>query len=229
MAKKPAVNDPNSRASRFRRKRFKRVEELLRQIIEVKGRARVLDVGGRRDYWDLAPPDLLPNLSLTLLNYDDELDVGRREDDVAEVEYLQGDGCDMPQYADGAFDLAHSNSVIEHVGSLAAMARFADETRRVGNAYYVQTPNLWFPFEPHFGAPFIHWLPAPTRAGIHHHYKLGFTKAQPDFARALASIDHIQLIGASTMAKLFPDGALARERVLLMTKSVIVSRAPTFD
>ena len=49
--------------------------------------------------------------------------------------------------------------MIEHVGNHGAQQRFAEEIRRVGRNYYVQTPNRWFPVEPHFVTPFIHYLP----------------------------------------------------------------------
>ena len=70
-----------------------------------------------------------------------------------------GDGR-QTSYADYSFDLAFSNSVIEHVGSEEDAARFAAEMQRVGRAFYCQTPNKWFPIEPDLGTLFLHWFPS---------------------------------------------------------------------
>jgi hypothetical protein len=61
----------------------------------------------------------------------------------------------MPQYRDKEFDIAFSNSVIEHVGNDLRIRQMADEVRRVGRNY-LQTPNYYFPLEPHFFFPFFH-------------------------------------------------------------------------
>lgn len=120
----------------YRQKRFQVFENLVKPIIAKNGHARILDVGGTRAYWDIASDELKKNISVVLLNFDEALG-DPREDDNFNVEYHQGDGCNMPEFADGSFDIVHSNSVIEHVGTLQNMGRFADETRRVGKAYYV--------------------------------------------------------------------------------------------
>ena len=223
--KRPPVNQPGTLASRFRRRRFALLREILAPLLAEGGRVRILDVGGRRDYWELLEPDLAGRLSIVILNNETvELETGARPEDGLEVEYALGDACDMPQYADGAFDLAHANSVIEHVGGLGAMARMADEVRRVGRAYFVQTPHLWFPVEPHYGVPFFHWLPAPTRARLGWRYKIGWRKQADDYREAIMLADHTQLVDVTLMRELFPDGELVRERLAGLTKSLIARR-----
>ena len=71
---------------------------------------------------------------------------------------MAGDGRALP-FRDEAFDVVFSNSVIEHVGDAASQRRFAREVARVGRAYWVQTPNRWFPVEQHLLTPLVHWLP----------------------------------------------------------------------
>jgi SAM-dependent methyltransferase len=76
--------------------------------------------------------------------------------------FVQADAAERLPFADGAFDLAYSSSVLEHVAP-ERRARFAAEMRRVGRGLYVQTPAWSFPVEPHALLPFAHWLPPALR------------------------------------------------------------------
>lgn len=230
MPKRPQVNDKASLASRFRRARFALVEELIEALSAAApdGRVRILDIGGRRDYWTLLSDRLAPKVSIVILNNEAvELETGASPEDGLDVTYELGDARAMPQYADGAFDLAHSNSVIEHVGRLTDMAAMADETRRVARAYYVQTPYLWFPVEPHYGVPFFHWLPVAARAQLGTRFRIGYRAQQPDWRAGAALADHTSLIDRAAMRALFPDAEHRNERFALMTKSLIALRRPS--
>ncbi|WP_150291320.1 methyltransferase domain-containing protein [Sphingobium estronivorans] len=189
---------------RFRRKRFRHIEAMIRRLLETRSEVKILDAGGRAIYWRMLAPDLRSRVRITVLNYDAELapdDV--KSGDGLRIEKVVGDACDMPQYADGCFDIVHANSVIEHVGSYHNMIRFANEVRRVGQNYYVQTPHFWFPVDPHYGIPFFHWLPDSMRAYLFSSFR----------------------IGARSLNNMFPDGDHRPERfMLLWTKSLIVSR-----
>ena len=77
--------------------------------------------------------------------------------DQPNVTVEKGDGTNL-RFADREFPIAYSNSVIEHIPKHLQRA-FADEVRRVGERYFVQTPNRWFPIEPHYLVPAWHWLP----------------------------------------------------------------------
>jgi len=75
-----------------------------------------------------------------------------------EIPYVQGDACALP-FPDGAFDVVHSNAVIEHVGGRQRQEAFVREAVRVGRRVFLTTPNRWFPLEVHTRLPFVHWLP----------------------------------------------------------------------
>jgi len=75
-----------------------------------------------------------------------------------QIAYVQGDACALP-FADGAFDVVHSNAVIEHVGGRERQEAFVREAVRVGRRVFVTTPNRWFPIEVHTRLPLVHWLP----------------------------------------------------------------------
>src|SRR5919206_1104045 len=76
--------------------------------------------------------------------------------------FVQADATERLPFADGAFDLAYSSSVVEHVPP-QRRAAFAAELRRVARGWYVQTPARSFPIEPHALLPFAHWLPVRIR------------------------------------------------------------------
>ena len=75
-----------------------------------------------------------------------------------DIAYVQGDACALP-FADGAFDIVHSNAVIEHVGARDRQRLMVSEALRVARRAFVTTPNRRFPVEVHTRLPFVHWLP----------------------------------------------------------------------
>ncbi len=75
--------------------------------------------------------------------------------------YVEGDACNVHQFPDRSFDIAFSNSVIEHVGPEEKQEEFSREVVRLGKSYWVQTPSAWFPIEAHTGMP-LYWLLSRT-------------------------------------------------------------------
>jgi hypothetical protein len=137
---------------------------------------------------------------------------------------LSGDARDLCHLDDLSFDLVHSNSVIEHVGLWRDQYRMAQEVRRLGPRYFVQTPNFWFPVEPHFRMPFIHWLPEPWRASLVMRRACGFYPLARSCDEAHRILDDARLIDARAMTALFPDAVIERERFAGFTKSLIAIR-----
>jgi SAM-dependent methyltransferase len=79
------------------------------------------------------------------------------------VSVVEADGRDLP-FADGMFDIAFSNAVVEHVaGGRVAQRRFVHELCRVAARVFVTTPNRFFPLEVHTLLPLAHWLPREPR------------------------------------------------------------------
>ena len=220
---RPDANNPTSIRYKMRRKRFAWVEKLLDQILATKDHATILDIGGRRDYWKLLDPKYHDKITITILNTEEDVGKESTEDIGIKIDTVVGDGTNIPEYSDGSFDLTHSNSVIEHVGLYRDMAGLARETARVGRAYYLQTPNFWFPLEPHYGVPFFHWLPEPTRIWCHSTFNVGFAK-KCSFAEAQTRIDHTRIVSRRLLRHLLPDGTHESEKFLGLNKSLIVYR-----
>lgn len=80
------------------------------------------------------------------------------------ISSVSGDATDLREYEDKSFNLVFSNSVIEHVGDFTAQRKMAKEMMRVGKHCYLQTPNRYFPLEPHFLFPCFQFLPIRLRA-----------------------------------------------------------------
>lgn len=113
-------------------------------------------------------------------------------------------------FADHEFDLAYANSVIEHIPTHKREA-YAREARRVGRGWYVQTPAVGFPIEPHSLLPAVHWLPGPVRNLYWH-------------AGAGSDPDEIHLLRRRQLEALF--GPAFPERLGPLTKSWICLRVP---
>jgi 2-polyprenyl-3-methyl-5-hydroxy-6-metoxy-1,4-benzoquinol methylase len=126
----------------------------------------------------------------------------------------QGDGTRM-EFADGAFPVVFSSSVIEHVPK-AQQAAFASEIRRVGGRYFVQTPNRWFPIEPHYQFPFFQFLPERIQRALNRRFTLGWQQK--------GQWDEVELLSARQLRRMFPDAEIHRERVLGLSKSLMAVR-----
>jgi len=209
--------DANSVARQMRRQRFELLLELLKQH---KSRPiRILDIGGCQPYWDqMAEYTQGLELHVTLLNLDPPI--------VTKPNFVScvGDARRMPQFADGSFDLAFSNSTIEHVGSFEDQREMAREVRRVAKRYFVQTPNLYFPIEPHFVFPLFQFLPIPVRTWLLQHYDMGWISRKPDYQAARAEVESIRLLSKGGVRELFPDATIFEERFMGLSKSFVAYR-----
>jgi len=204
--------DPSSLAARLRANRLEFFGGLLAQVPRP---LRILDVGGTSDFWKRSE-FAGDGVSVTILN------MQREALDDPRFESIVGDARDLSAFASGSIDIVYSNSVIEHVGTFADQRRMADEIRRVGRRYFVQTPNALFPVEPHFLVPGFQFMPLRLRAYLLTKSRLGWVPREPDPARALETVAQVRLLTKKQMRTLFPEAIVYRERFLGMTKSVIV-------
>ena len=209
----------NSIGSRLRSRRITPFLQMVKAIFQQHGYVNVIDVGGMENYWHMVPPQYLEDhkVSITLVN----LPGMPLPDDHGPFRFVNADGCDLSFFADNSFHIAHSNSVIEHVGDWARMTQFSKELQRVARKYFVQTPNYWFPLEPHFMSPFFHWLPKPFQVWLVMHLSLGHFDRASSVDEAVQTVEGTRLLNKSMFHELFPEAELRTERYLFMSKSFV--------
>jgi hypothetical protein len=184
------------------------------ELFNIKDSDRVIDVGGCPFTWTLM--DAKPNI--IMVNVEDET---WQEGNLKKI---KGDGRSL-QFDDNSFEIAFSNSVIEHVGCYADQLAFAREISRVGYRYYVQTPNRWFFVEPHLLTVFIHYLPRSVLRKLVRYFSLWGLKMRPTQKQVDDFLGEIRLLDYREMGQLFPDAEILRENLFGMTKSLIAIRA----
>ncbi len=212
FAKLADNTNPGSVSARLRGRRFQLFREL---IAPLERPVRILDVGGTPEFWETLGPDAHADFEVVLLNRE------RLPVHWPHFSSIKGDATSLRRLASKTYDVVFSNSVIEHVGNRDAQHRMAKEVARVGRHYYVQTPNRFFPIEPHFLVPGFQFLPVETRVALVRRFNLGWYKRIPDANQARAHVLSHQLLSASQMRRLFPSATLFRERVLGLTKSLV--------
>jgi hypothetical protein len=221
MARFQNYDDPNSLVFKIRKKRTKYIIPLIDKAFKEAGSCRIIDLGGEEWYWKIFDKEYLKsrNVSITLINM-----LPIKVEDTSIFKAVQHDACALSHIRSGEYDITHSNSVIEHVGDWSRMESFASEVRRVGKSYYVQTPNFWFPGEPHFGVLFIHWLPETARAGWMTRFRVGKFPKAPNLHEGMKIVQDQRLLSISQFRCLFPDAEIRREWWLGLPKSLIAIR-----
>ncbi|MDY8107812.1 class I SAM-dependent methyltransferase [Fulvimarina sp. 2208YS6-2-32] len=221
-SKPDPMSNPKSLERGFRAKRFAQVRILIDASIEKKGRADILDVGGTEAYWVIGSDylrELGDKVSITMVN-NEEAPPAKG----AQFTHLLGDACAPDLFQGRTFDIVHSNSVIEHVGPEDKMQAFADNVRRLGEAYYVQTPNYWFPLEPHFRVIGFQWMPLALRANLMKRFNIGFYPRARTSEEAWSNVRDIRLLDRAMMARFFPDAEIKLEKVAGLNKSIMAVR-----
>ena len=185
------------------------------QRMRLTGDEVILDVGGDTTNWFLtrtAPKLVLFNLNIPIDAKDDD-----------RFTWREGDATALP-YEDREFELVFSNSVIEHLGDLAAQQKFAAECRRVGGRLWIQTPALGFPIEPHYLTPFVHWMPKSVRRRLLRRCSFWGLMTKPTQAKVDEQVNEIRLLSKREMQQLFPDCEILVERFGLWPKAYIAVR-----
>jgi SAM-dependent methyltransferase len=194
---------------RFRRRRMNRFFALFAPSPE----ARVLDIGGTSQTWS-SESGVHAAFPVTLLNIRSN---GQIED--GRFTAVEGDATALP-FADNGFDIAFSNSVIEHVATWEKQQAFARDARRVAGRLWIQTPARSFPIEAHLLAIYIQYLPKKLQHRIVRWTPRGLL--QPGVVHEI--VDEVRLLTYRELQHLFPDCHILKERVLGLTKSYIAVR-----
>lgn len=183
------------------------------------GHVNIIDIGGTEAYWGIVPTEYLNtyHVKITIVN----LPHPDMHKDHGPFKFLPGDGCNLIGFGDKSFHIAHSNSVVEHVGDWGRMVQFAKELSRVSPKWFIQTPNYWFPIEPHCMTPFFHWLPKPTRIWLVLHFQLGHWSKAETIEEAVHIVESARLLNRKMLQELFKEAQVLTERFFGLPKSFI--------
>ena len=203
--------DTKSFAVKFRRKRFAFFKSLLAQLERP---VNLLDIGGTETYWKTMGLTEDDEIHITLLNvFPSDVSLTFLKPWIGDARKIEAE--------DQSFDVVFSNSVIEHVGNIGDQEQMAREVRRVGKRYFVQTPNKYFPLEPHFLFPFFQFLPLGVRIWLLRNFNLGWIARTPDPTEARRIVESIRLLDRQELLAQFPNARIYEEKLLGLTKSFV--------
>lgn len=208
--------------SRLRTKRIAPLLGFIKTVSKEHGYVSILDIGGTEAYWGIVPQHYLEkyNVKITIVN----LPGSEMPTNHGQFTFIYANGCNLAEIQNNAFHIAHSNSVIEHVGDWERMVQFSNEISRVAQKYFVQTPNFWFPIEPHCMTPIFHWLPKPARIWLVMKFSLGNWRKASSVDDAMRIIESARLLNKAMFRELFSDSKVLTERLALLPKSFVAIR-----
>ena len=198
-----------SLSHQYRTKRFELFKTLLNGLPKP---VSILDIGGTVEFWKaMCFEDAA--VRITLLN----LEPAPKVDPPFYT--IQGNATNLSGIADGSYDIVFSNSVIEHLFTWENQQKMAAEVHRVGKNHFIQTPNYWFPIEPHWVFPFFQYFPKFLRQWLTQHFHLGHIGKASNSAAAKRQVEEIRLLTKAEMKQLFPHSTLYKEQFKGLNKS----------
>jgi hypothetical protein len=217
-----AYNNPYSVGSTLRKRRIAPLLDMIVAAFNDNGSVSILDIGGTKIYWNIVPRRFLEdhNVRIRIIN----LAEPETDQDEGPFIFSTADGCDLSDFGDKSFDIGHSNSVVEHVGDWARMVLFANEISRVSQRLFVQTPNYWFPIEPHCMTPLFHWFPKPIQVWLVLHFQLGHWGKASTLDEAMRTVDSVHMLDRVMLQGLFKDAHISTEWFFGLPKSFIAIR-----
>jgi SAM-dependent methyltransferase len=220
----------NSLFNKFSMTARERRATIFRSTFSLDGNTRILDLGsgnGQNIHSILSGQPVQPkNVYIADIN-SRKVNNGHKKYGFTPV--VIGESGALP-FDDGFFDIVFCSSVIEHVtipkekvwrlysgskfrhDSFKRQREFAEEIRRLGKQYFVQTPYKYFPIESHSWLPFVGWFPRWMLV-----LTLRFTnmfwvkKSGPDW----------YLLNKKEMSALFQGAQIIYEKSFGMTKSIM--------
>ena len=208
------VHRQDSYSNRNRTRRFARFESLLSEIEKP---VRILDIGGTNNFWEQRGYAGRDDTMIVTANISGEDQVHRNitpvDMDASQIEF-----------PDDSFDIVFSNSVIEHLRTRDAQEAMAAEVRRLAPRYWVQTPNYWFPVEPHFLTPGWQYLPEGVRVWLLRRWRFGWRGPCSDADEARHLVSEVRLLRRREMTWMFPEAELVTERFGSLAKSFVAVR-----
>jgi hypothetical protein len=213
------AHSEGSASNTLRSRRFQAFSDLVERVRREGEVVRILDIGGTNAFWEQRGWAERDDVEVVIANLEAE------EQLHAHIVPVAADATDMRQYDAGSFDIVFSNSVIEHLRTRANQEAMASEVRRIASVYWVQTPNFWFPIEPHFLTPAWHWLPVSVRVALIRRRRFGWRGPCPDRHEAEEIVREIRLLRRRELEKMFPDATLVREKIGPLVKSFVAVRS----
>jgi len=200
-------------SNRMRSRRFKHFEGLVSKLSFP---ISILDIGGTVDFWEQRGWAGREDLEIILINLREE------PSPFPNILSKVGDATCLKEFGDKSMDVVFSNSVIEHLFSDANQCAMASEVARIGKHYWVQTPNYWFPMEPHFQMPGWQWLPRSIRVAALMRKQFGRRGPCDRREDAEALVDEVRLVSKRDLRRMFPNAILTPEKFIGLVKSWIV-------
>lgn len=151
-------------ASALNRGRYERVMRLL----GVTPRDRILELGcgdGRRSIARYNSTNEIVGIDL--------LPPARVRSERPNFHFEQGDASDLARFPDGAFDVAVSFGMLEHVHPESQIRAVISETRRVAGRYCFVVPHRYAFIEPHFLLPLFALWPDGLKSSLIRRFDVG--------------------------------------------------------
>ncbi len=208
-------SNPNYPGSKFRKRRFRFFEEKIKSLSKP---VTILDIGGTARFWadeGYHEKDVL----ITIIN------LSTVDSEYSNIRVITGDACDLSLFKDKTYDISFSNSLIEHLYTKDNQIKMANEAMRVGRYFFIQTPNRYFPIEPHFKFLFFQFLPKFLQIFLQTKTSLiNGVRYNRDYA--LNIVKEIRLLSKREMQALFPKSNIHIENFLGIEKSFTAHNFP---